>query len=224
MKKLILGVALISSSLLSAQNEINDYMSLQDHLRTLDDQNSTSKKVAGSPYWEEDFLSAKILSEDKKALPVFLRYNILKDQMEIKVEKTAEDVFVLPRTKDYEYDLDEYDYFMRNYQTSEGDLLTGYIIKYYQGDNILFVGKPTAEVSAAQKAETSYDRAQPAKINVRSHYYLGIGEQPLIEVRLKEKDFRKILGDSARMKEYFKENKVRDLEDIVAMLKFYDNQ
>ena len=84
------------------------------------------------------------------------------------------------------------------------------------------MGKPTAKITAAQKSQTSYDRPKPATVRLKSHYYLGVGEKPLKEVRLKERDFRKILGDGKGMEEYFKEHKVRSIEDIVEMLRFYE--
>ena len=207
----------------SAQEIPGDYISLNDELRTYGSTDDVNVKMAGSPYINEKFLPGKIVVDGKQYQDVFLRFNALDDVMEIKVKPNDDEIFILPRTEKYSFQQDNQTYYLKDIITEEGEMLSGYIIKYYQDPKTLFIGKPVSKTKAAKAADTGYDRAQPAKVDTYVHYYISKNGDPVKRVKLREKDFRKIFKGE-EMKEYFADNKVKEIEDVVKMLEFYNKQ
>ncbi len=62
------------------------------------------ENYSGSPYLSEDFKPGMVISGGKK-IPGYLRFNILSNQMEIKVNEDSE-VIVLPRNQFSTYIID----------------------------------------------------------------------------------------------------------------------
>lgn len=224
MKHLFVLMACLIGSPVIAQIVVDDYVSLNEELTKIGFEEVEESKLAGSPFWEEEFIPGEIKRNGKKEIEGYIRYNVLDDQVQIKVSPQEEEFYILPRWGDLEYEADGYSYFLSHKITDDERSLYGYFIKYYEGENIKFYGKPLAEVLPAQRAETSYDRGRPATIKVKSFYYLQFGEEPLIEVDIRERDFRKLFNNSKRMRVYFKEQKVNDIQDVVEMLKFFEKE
>ena len=216
---IILSSFLFSLSVI-AQNDVYDYTTLNEKLQILKGQDEDNK-IQGSPYFENEFVKAEILEDGNKDIDAFIRYNVIKDEIEIKVNKQEDEIFILPRYDDFSYELKDYSYFQGKFATTDNRVLVGYMVKYYKDDNLLFIAKPSGKITARRAAETSYDRAQPAKYVLQTDYYLGVGNKPLTEVRLREKDFKKILDNDKNMHQYFKEHKVNEIEDVVKMLEYY---
>ena len=116
----------------------------------------------------------------------------------------------------------DYSYQYGTVQTKSAKFVRGYLMHIFSSDAIKFMSKIRAEIEPGKVAETSYDRSQPPRLNLRQDYYISVNGDLYEEVRLKEKDFRRIFK-SENMKTYFKNHKVKDKEDIVAMLEFYSN-
>lgn len=208
---------------LFGQGIVNDYISLNEELVKIGfkEQNKYSD-LEGSPYWEEEYIPVKIERNGKKLLSAFMRYNILKDEVQIKVDPEDEKSYRLPRWGELEYITSEYSYFLSHKVTEDSTSVYGYFIKYFGSEKVQFYGKPVAKVLPAQSPETSYDRGRPATIQVISRFYIQIDHEPLKEVKIRERDFRKLFGNSKVMRMYFKEHKVNKIEDIVEMLRFYE--
>ena len=158
----------------------------------------------------------------KELNPKFHDYNILKDEVQIKVDPEDEKSYRLPRWGELEYITSKYSYFLSHKVTEDSTSVYGYFIKYFGSEKVQFYGKPVAKVLPAQSPETSYDRGRPATIQVISRFYIQIDHEPLKEVKIRERDFRKLFGNSKVMRMYFKEHKVNKIEDIVEMLRFYE--
>lgn len=219
MKYLFLLFACLLGSPIIAQDIVNDYVSLNEELTRIGFEEAEGEELAGSPFWEEKFVPGAIKRNGKKEIEGYIRYNVLSDQVQIKTNPEEDEYYLLPRWGDLEYEADDYSYFLSHKVTEDERSLYGYFIEYYEGESINLYGKPLAEVLPAQRAETSYDRGRPATIKVKSFYYIQFGDEPLIEVDIRERDFRKLFKNSKQMKAYFKEEKVKDIEDVVEMLK-----
>lgn len=207
---------------LFGQGIVNDYVSLNEELIRIGfkEQNKYSE-LAGSPYWEEQFIPVNIERNGTKLINAFIRYNVLKDEVQIKVDPSDEDSYRLPRLGELEYVTPDYSYFLSHKVTEDNTTVYGYFIKYFESEQVEFYGKPQAKILPAQSPETSYDRGRPATIQVISHYYIQIGDNPVKEVRIKERDFRKLFGSSKKMREYFKQHKVNEIDEVIKMLSFY---
>ena len=205
-----------------SQNEVNNYVEIRDQLKVLGEESTGFKNMDGSPYLEEEFVPGVIIEEGKKNQPAFFRYNVRKDQVEIKVDEDGDDIFVLPRTNNFSFKLNDYTYVVDNLKTKENKILMGYIQEFYKGDKLVLIGKPSINISAPRAPETSYDKGRPAKQTTINHYYFGFAGEPLEEIKLKEKTFRKIFEEDF-MESYFKENKVKEIDDFIDMLQFYES-
>ncbi|WP_081212318.1 hypothetical protein [Salegentibacter sediminis] len=199
------------------QNLINDRMTIPVYKKT-------PEGFTGTPFVDEEFRKGAILDEEGNAQPAFLRYNAVEGIMEIKLNKLQEDIHVLPRIEKITYTIDGYTYFIDSKRTEDGELLKGYFVNYYDGDNVKLLGWPRPDVIEAQMAKTGYDKDKPAHLKVEMEYYLEIGDARLQEVRLRPRDFRKTFDEKDAMKKYLSDNKVKDLDDAIEALKFYDNQ
>lgn len=209
-----------------AQNEVFDYVSLRDELKIINENGKvdfSNKNIEGSPYLYEEFSPGKIIQEGEKNINAYFRYNALQDVVEIKIKPNQNEIFILPRSDKFEFKLTDYTFFLNKMITKEGEVLAGYKLKYYESDTLLFIGKSNSIITAAKTAETTYDISMPSKIKTKINYFVSFNGEPLVEVRIKEKDFRNLLEDSPKMKSYFKENKVKEIEDVVKMLKYYES-
>lgn len=194
---------------------------LQEYVRTYK-HTEIPKEFTGSFYAEEEFTPGTLLveGEDKK-LDVLLRYNALTDVVEVKLQG-KDSVYVLPRLGNLIYKTPEYSYKFDSYKTDKGKDVGGFFIHYYDGENLSFISKPMAHLRKEVKPRSGYDRYKPAHYSVKEFYYLLDDEANLKEVDLKERDFRKELSGEKRLQKYFSENKVKTVEDVVEMLRFYE--
>lgn len=226
MKKIFVIVLLFNIHFGFSQNEVFDYVSLRDELKVVNKDGElqvNTQKLDGSPYLFEKFVPGKIIQEGGKDLDAYFKYNALQDVVEIKINLNNSEIFILPRAEKFVFELDDYSFFLKNIITKEGEVLTGYKLRYYKSENIIFIGKSNSKITAARMAETSYDRAKPSKIINNMKYYIGFNGDPVSEVRLKESDFKKLLNNSSKMRNYFKEYKIKEIEDVVKMLEFYES-
>jgi hypothetical protein len=203
----------------NAQDVPRDYISLRDELKVHSGV-IENNQLAGSPFINEEFLPGRIIVDEKQYQEVYLRFNALKEVMEIKVRLGDQEVFLLPRTEKYTYVQNDKTFFIKDFITEDGEVLSGYWINYFQNPNILFMGKPVTKTTAAKAAETGYEKFKPAKVDTYVHYYLSLNNSPLKRVQLRQRDFKRIF-QSQRMKEYFSNNKMKEVEDVVEMLKYY---
>ena len=180
--------------------------------------------IVGSPYYEDEFTPGVIMMEGKESLRAYLRYNVVDDQVEVRVAPNAESTYVLPKDQSISYKLKNYVYKLRRVTTDEGIGIEGYFMDYYSGEKASFYAKPTARVIRPRRESTAFNDRTSLRRDVFIDYYLVLENRPLIHVKLKEKDFRKVLEDAPGMKEYFSENKIKDEADVVRMLRYYEAQ
>ncbi len=202
-----------------AQDVPRNYIALRDELKSYTGI-TESDQLAGSPYINEKFLPGQIIVDEKQFQNVYLRFNALNEVMEIKVRPGDEEVFFLPRTEKYTYIQDNKTFFIKDFIIEDGEVISGYWINYFRNSKNLFVGKPVTRTTAAKAAQTGYEKPKPPKVDTYVHYYLSLNDSPLKKVNLKQRDFEKIF-QSDRMKKYFSNNKIKEVEDVVAMLKYY---
>lgn len=208
---------------MSANSQVTDQDLLNNQM-VIPVYKKTPQGYTGSPFVNEEFKNGVILDEEGRSQPAFLRYNAVEGIMEIKLNQQQERIHVLPRIKKITYILDGYTYFIDAKRTEDGELLEGYFVKYYDGENVKLLGWPRPDLSEAQEAKTGYEKDKPAHLKVDMEYFLQLGENRLQEVRLRPRDFRKTFDKSEAMKDYLSDNKVKELDDAIEAVKFYDKQ
>lgn len=185
--------------------------------------NANMAEVKGSPYLEEEFQYGQIEMEDKEPLNVFLRYDALNENVEIKSDKNSPDTYILPLSESTVYLIGREKLRLRyNEVRPGGEEITGYFIEHYNGDNWRLLEKPSVSVSEAVPAKTGYQRDKPAKMEIDSEYYV-IGDGIVENVRIKHRDIRKAFG-SRPAQEFLSDNKIRSEEDLVVFVAHLDKQ
>ena len=180
----------------------------------------TPEKYTGSPYINDLFLPT-IIDDGERSLEAFARYNSVEDVVEIKVQKNSDEINVLPKLKAIKYRLLDYTIFIDNFKNTEGETIDGYMFEYFSDSGLRFLARPLPDVIPAKEARSGYEESRPAHLDVNMSYYIQKDGGRLKEVRLKEKDFKSIFSDKGKMDAYFKENKIKDEQDVVEMLRFY---
>ncbi len=173
---------------------------------------------SGSPYVPKDFKEGKLIANGKE-IPGFIRYNVLANQMEIKIHEGSE-VITLPRDLFKAYIINNVEYSWENLFTEDG-WKNGYFIKYYERNDLKFYGFPELSKKRAV-ASTGFVEGRPAHYNIVIKYYLSSNNSDLNSVRIKNKDFRKVLNIDNKGKEYLNEHKLKEVTDVVKFLEFYD--
>ncbi|MFC6861195.1 hypothetical protein [Zunongwangia atlantica] len=178
----------------------------------------------GSPYIEDTFVKGRILSDDEKnGREVFMRFNYVNNLVEIKLDENQEKSSFIPRVSDIKYDFGNYRYVLKEVKdVKNGKTLDIYYIEFYnnEDDKIKFIAYPELEIVDNSGYTTGYEKRKPNIIKPNLKYFVQNGNK-LTEIRLKAKDFKNLFSDKSKMESYFKENKIKDEQDVVAMLEFY---
>lgn len=200
----------------SPGNPLQEYVKTYRHTQI-------PREFTGHYYIDKEFLPGTLVVNDgEKKLNVLLRYNSLKDQVEIKLAKEKDSVYVLPSLENIVYNRPDYSFKFHNLQTTKGKDVDGYFMHYYDGDNVQFLSKPMAHLRDEKEPRSGFDKYQPAHFSVKQFYYLLDESGRLKEVDLREKDFRKEFSVNKEMKQYFSSHKIKTVEDVVEMLKYYE--
>ncbi|MGB8704143.1 MAG: hypothetical protein WCD31_03845 [Gillisia sp.] len=178
----------------------------------------------GSPFFEEQFTPGILVDTDSDSSnhKLYFRYNVISDQVQIKVLPSKNEIYVLPRQDRYKYRLKDYSYILENFDTSEGKKISGYVIQYFNGEKVNFFCKPEYRIIPGREAKTSFETEQPAKLEIDPVYYLQFGDQPLQEVKLKERELKEFFRANPEMDQYFKDHKIKEPEDVVKMLSYFE--
>lgn len=219
MKKLILLLAIIYfPSLVPAQ--IND-SGMNGYMKITTKENDRMNSIEGSPYLYEEFTAGTIDLEAKTTLSVFLRYNVVKETMEIKTDKNSKDTYTLPLNKTTVYSLGAQKYISEKINF-KGKNIIGFFIEHYKGENVRFLEKPTVTITDPVKAQTGYDKDKPAQIKIDQEYYLVFSDGQVEKIKLRQRDLKDVF-DKGVAKKYLSGNKVKSVEDLVAFLSGVDS-
>ena len=181
----------------------------------------TPDGYTGSPFLTENFKSGIMRDDKGKTMKGFFRYDAVEDVVQVKINKDDSKSYVLPKLKSIIYELDNYSIFIDQFQDEKGKAINGYMLDYYSKNNLRFLARPNPDIIPAKPAKTGYDKDKPAHLDIDIVYYVQKDGGRLNEVRLKAKDFKDLFSDKSKMESYFKENKIKDEQDVVAMLEFY---
>lgn len=138
--------------------------------------------MKGSPYWNDDFVSGKIIDKkNEKTLNVFLRYRIFDDIFEIKKTKTDSKILNMRRSNNFEVVLNNKKFvFLKNLPVKINGAYNGYSMVLAQpkeGEEGVTLYKRMSETYIpGQKAKSSYDREKKAELERKDYYFIKIGD------------------------------------------------
>lgn len=193
-----------------------DYIRGKTLVRTFD---QSSSEIEGSPYFNEYFALGYVHVKGKEPLQVFLRYNVFKEEIEIRIQSDSQKTYVIPRNSNIQYTIGEKNHFLLDKIYFEEEAIYGYFIEYYNKDNLRFVMKPVAKFIPAKEADTGYEEDEPAEYVVMTEYYLIFPDGKVEKIRLKNRIIRKVF-ESKTSKKYLKDHDINTAQDLVAFLEY----
>lgn len=191
-------------------------------LMTLTTKKQNLNEVQGSPYLDKNYKSGIVLIEDKNPLVVFMRYDALNENVEIKTDFNSEEVFFLPPNKKTKYKIGNQK-FVYDQLNNEGNKISGYFIEHFNGNNFRLLEKPSVTVTEPVTAKTGYEKDKPAQIKIENEYYIQKENGNIEKVRLRHKDIKKTFN-SKTAEEYLSNNRIKSVDDLISFVQHLDKQ
>jgi|25_taG_2_1085351.scaffolds.fasta_scaffold08306_2 hypothetical protein len=219
MKNIILLILITCLNIISAKAQTENIGGYE--YRLFEKKSSVLGEVDGSPYLHQDFLYGSLQLKNTKSLKVFLRYNVAYEEFEIKLGQETDEVFVIPIEKNVQYNIGSTQFFLDKLFVG-GNEVYGYFIELFNGDRYRLLKKPVVHVVDAVEAKNGFQDNEPAKISVRSNYYLTDkkGENRKLDVnkRKLKKEFNNEMA-----KRYLSKHRIKTSEDLVNFISYIDN-
>ena len=178
-------------------------------------------EVEGSPYLNEEFNRGKIFIGNKEPLNVYLRYNVLDEAMEVKVDPQNEDIYTFSSNGKIQYELAN-GLFSKDMLTVDGEKIYGIFKELYAGNKIRLLEKSVAKKTEPVVAVSSYDSDKPGRIIIDQRYFVEDNDGMVREVETRNRTLKKVFR-SKEVKKYLKDNRVRSVEDLQRFVRFYDS-
>lgn len=179
-------------------------------------------KATGSPYLNDNFVPGKIFFKGKPDLPVQLRFNIYAENFEIKVDKGKRDIYTVSDWENAVYEMGGKKFVSAEIDHN-GRMIKGFFIEHFSGDQYKLLEKPEIKVTPPVRSDSGYSEDQSAKIKKSSSFYIQKDSGEIVEVKLKNRDIKKEFT-SAAAKKYLSDNKIREVEDLIAFLEFLEKE
>ncbi len=184
---------------------------------TLGGKNNIPADVQGSPYIVEDFLVGTVFIKEE-SYNAEMRYNAYLDEVQAKTQGQVTSLlkrdYVSARIGNQLYTIVEY--------ADNGATRQGYFVELNPGKTRLLLQQKKKFVQAV-KAESTYKSDTPAKFVEQKEYFLKVGDEPAVRVRLKKKDILAQLGNKKEMDKFISENglKLKNEGEIIQLLKYH---
>lgn len=185
-------------------------------------ENENLNDIHGSPYLSDGFKSGIVVVEGKEPLNVFLRYDVRNENFEIKTDFNSSEIYILPLTHKGRYHLGT-DTFLYDQISYDGNIIRGYFIEHFDGEDVRFLEKPVIDFTPAQSARTGYDEAEPAKIEVETEFYLVFEDGKVENPKMRNRDIRKIFRSKAD-RDFLSDHDIDNAKDLVEFLKFHNSK
>lgn len=179
--------------------------------------------IEGSPFLDEGFQKGAIQIQDKEPLLAKMRYNVVDERIEIKLERAEkDDIFVLPKRESTIYRIGKDEFRIKKIRTPDSEIF-GYFIPLFSGENTILLKKYTATVSEPKAAKTAYEDDKPARIIIDAKYYAKLDNKNYQEIDLSSRRLKKQFS-SRQAKDYLNNNKVRTEQDLMDFMRFLQNE
>ena len=183
--------------------------------------------LSGTVYLNNEFSKGKILDTEKATWQeAWLRYNVLEDLVEVKLDLDAEPK-VLPKLPNLTYHFEDHNLAFKSLKKASGEKVEGYFLEYFTNDKISFFAKPLV---SAQRIENHADHSYAPNFGKRG-YELGVAntyyikkEGQMHEIALQNRDIRILFSNKKEVKTFLEKNKIKTVEDVIKFLQFYTGQ
>ena len=208
----------------NAQNEAN--FALEGGNSFLSIKQKYDGKIKGSLFINDNFQSAKI-NDVLQQYPT--RYNTYSDNFELQHNGKVKYI-VVTKENETQVNFPKNNKLYKTYLYTDRDkTIKGFFVVLSEGENYALVLKEKIVFVEEQKPKTPYEKYKnPELKRVKDTYYLSLkGSKTLSEIKLRKKDVINFFeNDSKMVSSLIKKNKlnVKKEEDLIRLLKLYDNQ
>jgi hypothetical protein len=214
MKNFFTALSLVFIFGATAQNAA-DTPTTNDYLTNQSIKIQNNNEYAGTPYAEKEFQSGNIyLNGTVVASNIALRYNVLRDELEVKSSQSNADAQakVLKRDEDiYVRILNDVYVYMK---PSSNEIVSGYFKVIYEGEKYHLYQKLTKEFIEGKKAINSVARDVPPTYKGDEELYLVPVDGTPIELSgSKNRKLKAFPSNNKELKKYIKENKLNINKD-----------
>ena len=210
----------------SASKNRNDNEEIMNQfLKGIKKNTDLSDQIAGSPYLEEEFQTARLIFPKNDPLEAPVRYNIAKEEMQVKIE--ANSYRALHRG--IEVELNNTPFKMFSYKGEDKTIpLVGYfqiLSPNYKEKELTLMKKYKKDVRRG-KAAAAMQRATPPRYVTKDDWYLKFENSNPVLVERKTKDFLNLFPEAHRgeVKAFMKDHKLksRSEDDLKAIVSYYN--
>jgi len=179
--------------------------------------NSIPSNVQGSPYFNEEFLWGTVFIKEEK-YNADLRYNAYLDEVQA---KSKGQIIALLKRDYVRAEIGNQFYVIVDYMNN-GAKKQGYFVELNKGKTRLLKQQRKKFVEG-RKAESTYKSDTPAKFIDQEDYFLKIGDQPAVKVKLKKKELLAHLGKEKEMQQYIADNgfKLKKVSEVIQLLNYH---
>lgn len=230
---LALGLLLCFKSY--AQMGFQNYRNIQNFNVTFKNSTVDLSQINGSPFLTDEFSSGKIIDTKKGMdVPILLRYDVLNDVFEIKINKSDTELKSLERSFNYEYQLNGEKFILIQSPKTLNELHyntgNGYVAELTdsQKETVLYK-RYFAEKKEGKKAQSTYQKDTPPSIDVDYRFIIKFGKQ-FVKAEAHKKRVLDAFPDQRNvLKKYIKTKKLKfrgnddKVENQMVMLVDYYN-
>ncbi|MBP7105496.1 MAG: hypothetical protein KBA83_10260 [Fermentimonas sp.] len=153
---------------------------------------SSGYNIEGSPFIFINYVKAEIVDATNS---VFIRYNAMKDEIEI---KEGNNVYVLPKEDKYsEINILETNQKLRLVTYADGKKTTnGYLFLLADNDNIKLYKKESVILTKHKEATNAYVESKPARYETqKAEFYIGLENGEVVEFPKNKKKLAELVPE-----------------------------
>lgn len=198
---------------------------LQEVLNKGKDNEITIADVQGDPYADKIFSNANLMYKDSLNLGAFLmRFNAYSDEMEVNnnegentVINKADYISVILRNEKY---------VPLNYSENNENIKKGFFIEKIEGTHASLYLRKYKTIKQGQEAKTSFHKKKPPVFIDRESFYLKLGTDKPIEIKLKKNKVLKAFPDKNTELKTFVGEKNLNIETevgLISLVEYYNS-
>ncbi|MGB7787024.1 MAG: hypothetical protein WBL27_13055 [Salinimicrobium sp.] len=206
------------------RNDTEEYMN--QFLKGIKKNEDASDNIDGTPYLNSEFQQAMLVFPENKPLQAMVRYNVAKEEMQIKMDDEGYRVL----HPDVVVEFNNVPYKMMYYRGEDKTMdLIGYfeVLSPEQKDGVQLLRKNRKSVRRG-RAAAAMQKATPARYVDKDDFYLKFGDSKPVMAESRTKNFIKMFPaeDQKELKKYMKENhlKAKDKQDLLTIVHYYNSK
>ena len=182
-------------------------------------------KYKGTPYETEHFQRGLVFYNKQNLGPVYYRYNIYADQVEIKSTPPLENEEAKALNKSKEtilVQMNGKELLLKRFTEKTGNTLQGYLSQISTGKTYTLYSRQIKTFTQGKAAKSSFEEDKPSKFIGFTQYYLSKDNHSIKEISLKSSKFIKSIdkGKQQKLKNFIKENslKLKNEEQLIRVI------